>query len=54
MGKIDSQWEPAIKHRGLSSVLFDDLEGRVVPEGGDTGIHTADSLCGTAETNSTL
>lgn len=26
MGKIDSQWEPAIKHRGLSSVLFDDLE----------------------------
>ena len=27
MCKIDSQWEAAIKHRELSSVLCDDLEG---------------------------
>ena len=26
--KIDSLWEPAVKHRKLSSVPCDDLEGR--------------------------
>ena len=42
---------------GLSSVLCDDLDGwdggwggREVQEGGDICIHTADSLCCTAET----
>ena len=44
------------KHRELSSVLCDDLEGwdgggRDASEGGDVGTHTADSLCCTAETN---
>ena len=39
MCKTDSQWEAAIEHRELSSVLCDDLEGwegeaREVPEGG--------------------
>jgi len=27
MCKIDSWWEPAIKHRKLSLMLWDDLEG---------------------------
>ena len=61
MGKIDSQWEPAIKHRGLSSVLFGDLEGwdggwsgKEVQEGGEICLHMADSLVCTAETNITL
>ena len=43
-------------------MLCDDLEGweggggigREAPEGGDICIHTADSLCCTAETNTTL
>ena len=60
--KIDSQWEHAIKHRELSSVLYDDLvgwdggweEGREVQERRDICIHIADSLHCTAETNTTL
>ena len=51
-----------IKHREPSSVLCDDLDGwdggggggREVQEGGHIGIHTADSLHCTAETNTTL
>ena len=41
-------------------MLCDHLEGwdreggREAQEGGDIGIHTADSLCCTAETNTTL
>ena len=40
-------------------MLCDDLDGggkgeRVVQEGGDIGIHVADSLHRTAETNTTL
>ena len=60
MCKIDSQWEPAVYHRELSSMLCDDLrgwdggDGRKVQEGGDIGIHIADSLHCTAETNTTL
>ena len=27
MCKIASQWEPIVKHRGLSSVLWDNLDG---------------------------
>ena len=43
-----------------SSVLCDDLEGwdgegeREAHEGGNIGVHTADSLCCTTETNTTL
>ena len=54
MCKIDSEWEPAVQHRELSSVLCDDLDrwdggdGREVQEGGDIYIHIADSLCYTA------
>ena len=59
--KIDSWWEPAIKHRELSSVLCGDLDGwdgggggKEVQEGGDTGRPRADSLHCTAETHTTL
>ena len=58
--KIASQWEPAVQHRELSSVLCDDLDGQdggdwgEVQEGGDICIHIADSLHCTAETNTTL
>ena len=49
--------EPA--SRELSSVLCGDLEGwdcwwGAVLEGGDIHIHTGDSLCCTAETNTML
>ena len=60
MCKIDSQWEPAVQHTELSSVLCDNLHGqdegsgREVQEGGDIDIHIADSLHCTAETNTTL
>ena len=44
--------------RELGPVLCDDLEGwkagREAPEGGDICIHIVDSLCCTAETNTTL
>ena len=50
-----------MKHRKLSWVLCDDLEGcdgvkvrREVQERGDTCIHIADSLHHTMETNTTL
>ena len=48
-------------HRELSSGLCDDLEGwnggyggKEAPEGGDVCTCIADSLCCTAETNTTL
>ena len=53
--------EVAKKPRKLSSVLCDDLVGwdrglgmREAHEGGDICIHIADSLCYTAEANTTL
>ena len=54
--KIDSQWEPAVQHRELSSVLCDGLVGwdgewREVPVGGDVCMRMADSLLCEAETN---
>ena len=58
--KIDSWWEPAIKHRKLSSVLCDDLlDGWDGGEGSPRGrgymyADMADSLHCTAETNTTL
>ena len=60
-GKTDSQWEAAAKHREISSVLCDHLEGwdrEDEREGdargkryGDICICTADSLCYKTETN---
>ena len=46
-------------HREPSSMFCDDLEGWdggewEAQEGGDIGIHIADSLCYTGETNKTL
>ena len=35
MCRIDSQWEHAIKHKELSSVLCDDLEGWARESGRD-------------------
>ena len=56
--KIDSWWEAAAQHREISSVLCDHLagwEGDTKGRGyGDICIHIADSLCYTAETNTTL
>ena len=50
--------EPVVQHRELSSVLCDHLGGWDVGggvwEGRDIGIHIADSLRCTAETNTTL
>ena len=56
MSKRDRQWETAIKHRKLSSVLCDGLGvgwgvGREVQEGGDICIHAVDPLHCIAETN---
>ena len=63
-GEGGRNWEHAIKHRKLSSVLCDDLDGwegwggggrwGEVQAGGDVGIHRADSHFCTAETNTTL
>ena len=58
--EIGSQQEAAIQHRGLNSVLCDDLEGQdggegwETQEGVDICIHVADSHCFTAETSTTL
>ena len=59
MCKTASQWEPAVEHREPSSMFCDDREewggaGREDEEGGDLCIHTADSLCSTAETDTAL
>ena len=60
MHKIDSWWEHAIKHRRLSWMLCDNLDGwDMVGEGGPRGrgygdICIADSLCYKAETNTPL
>ena len=57
----DTHTLPCIKQRASGKlVLCDDLDGwdggagREVQEGGDIGVHVADSLCCTAETNTTL
>ena len=59
--QTDSSGDLPEWHRELSSVLCGDLEGwdgggigREVQEGGNIGIHTADSLRCTEETNSAL
>ena len=60
MCKTASKWGVAVKHRELSWVLCDDLEGldgdetgREVQEQGDICILMSDSSC-MAETNATL
>ena len=59
--KIDSQWQPAVLCRELSSVLCDDLGGwdrgvggREFQEGRDICVHTADLLDCAVETDTTL
>ena len=60
MCKIDSWWEPAIKHRNLGLMLWDDLEGWMGVDGrealdrGDMHILIADSRGCIAEPNTTL
>ena len=53
--KADSQEEPVIKHRELSSMLCDNLDGwdrgRGGQEGGYIWMHVIDSRLCTAETN---
>lgn len=57
MCKTDSQWDPAVQHRELSSVLCNDCEeedgrgAREAQEGGDIRMHMVDSLCCTEEPN---
>ena len=57
MSKTDSWWEAAVEHRGLSSVLGDDLEGWGGRGGGmfkREGICICiQPLCCTAETKAT-
>ena len=58
--KQTASQEPAVLHRELSSVLCDDLDGwdgrggREVREAAGICIRIADSLCCTAETDTTL
>ena len=62
--KIDSYWEATAKHREISSVLFDHLEGWDREGGregdargkryGDICICITDSLCYKAETDTSL
>ena len=62
MCKIESYWEVVAQLRELSLLLSDELKGwngvgvggREAQEGADICIHMADSLCCTAETNTTL
>ena len=55
MCKTDSQWEPDIQHRELSSMLCGDQKGEMgegeAQEREDICIHIADSLRCTVETN---
>ena len=43
-----------MQHRKLSSVLHGDLNGKEILKRGDMCIHVADSLCCTAEINTTV
>ena len=56
MCELDSQWEAAVQHRELSSVLqWGGVgDGREDQEAGDICVHTADSHCCTVEANTTL
>ena len=54
MYKIDNLWQPNIQHRELYSMLCGDQNGKEIPKREDICIHIADSLCCTAETNTTL
>ena len=54
MYKIDNKWEPAVLHRELCSMLCGYLNGKEIQKKGDICIHLVDSLCCTAETNTTF
>ena len=51
---IDNCWEPTAQHRELYSVFCRDLNGEEIQKRRDTYICLVDSLCCTAETNTTL
>ena len=52
--EVDNQWELAVQHRELYSVLCGALTRKEIPKRGDMCKHIADSFCRTAETNTTL
>ena len=52
--KCEMSGEPTVEHRELYSVLCGDLNGKEIQKRGDICIRIADSLCCTAETNTTL
>ena len=54
MYKIDIQLEAVVQHTELYSVLCSDINRKEIKKGGCTCICVADSLCCTAETNTTL
>ena len=45
--------EDLLYSRDLSSMLCGDLAGKEIQGGGDICLYVADSICGTAETNTT-
>ena len=54
MYKLDNQWEPTAQHRESYLMLHSDLKGKENQKGEDMCIHINDSLCWTAEANTTL
>ena len=50
--RADNWGEPTVQHSGLCSALCGDLNGKEIWRRG--AIHTAETLCCTAETNTTL
>ena len=49
--QIDNKWESTVRHRELYSVFCGDPHGKKIQKRGDICIHTANSLCCIAETN---
>lgn len=49
---IGNQREPTVQLRELYSMLSSDLNGKEIQKTEDMRIHTVDTLCWTAETNS--
>ena len=52
--KTGNQQEPAVQQREFYSMLYGDLNGKEIQKRGDICKQIADSLCHTAETNTTL
>ena len=53
MDKIDNEWKPPVQHKELYLMHRGDLDEKEVKGRGYVLI-TADSLCSTVETNTTL